>query len=82
MYWAISSSVFAKPSGPHGEMMNPFQAFAVTKRLTSLMAYIIVCMSKSVDKKLSSIIGGWNRSELLSVTFPPDNQQSGDEGMS
>ena len=73
---AISSSDFAEPSGPHGEMMNPFQAFAVTNRLMSLRAYTIVWMSKSVVKKPRSIIGGWNGSEVFSETLPPDNQQS------
>ena len=81
MYLTISSSVFnAEPSGPQGEMINPFQAFAVTNRLMSLTACIIVWMSYEAVKNPRSIVGGSNGSVLFNVTFPPNNRGVVKEG--
>ena len=70
-YWAISSSVFAEASGFQGAMTNPSKALAVMNRLASLMAATIVLMSKSVDRKLGSTIGGSNGFRFFSLTSPP-----------
>ena len=43
----------------------------MTNRLASLMATTIVSMSKSVDRKLGSTMGGSKGSTLLSLTSPP-----------
>ena len=74
MYRAISSSVFAEASGSHGVLTNPFQALAVTSRLACLTAATIVLMSKSVDKRSGSTMGGSNGFRLLSLTVPPVQQ--------
>ena len=70
-YWAIASSVFAEASGSHGAMTNPSQALAVTNRLASLTAATTVLMSKSVDRKFGSTMGGSNGFRFFNLTSPP-----------
>ena len=70
-YWAISSSVFAEARGSHGAMIYPSHALAVANRLAPLMAATIVWMSKSVDRKLGSTMGGSNGFRFFSLTSPP-----------